>query len=186
MPAGIAAPSGLLAEMIRWWLPCPFQSVHAGWAEPETWYFTARTDGGRRSIQLAQQELEEDVSVALGALSAHHGDKCLPFKWHCKVVTILFPFLLLILKIRWKCFCFALHYICKQTVSDIESISPAFTHIVEAALWQAFLLEVALASAAPPSCCCFLLLHLSLKCPGTTGLHLPGKGDWGTLPCLKK
>lgn len=36
----------------------------------------------------------------------------------------------------------------------------------------------------------FLLLfstsHLSLKCDDTTELHLPGKGDWETLPCLKK
>lgn len=157
VPIGIAAPSDLQAEMIRWWLPCPSQ------------YMLVELNQRHDNLQPEQAEA--------GGLSSQHGmswrkmflwpyvpclrimmiDLSLPFEWHCKVVTILFPVLLLIVKIWRKCAVVLLCavYVGKQSVSDIEFISPVF--------WRVFLLEAMLTSAAhlPAVVFCFSISPLN-------------------------
>lgn len=65
-----------------------------------------------------------------------------------------------------------------------EFISPTLTQTLEAVLWCVSF-GGSVTSAVPPSCHFSPLLHRSLKCDGTSDRHLPGKGDWETLPCLK-
>lgn len=62
----------------------------------------------RQVYPAGPERVGEDISVAWGALSAHPDGRSLSSEWHHEVVTILFPFLLLIVKIRWKCSCFTL------------------------------------------------------------------------------